>query len=233
MEVFVLFVLIVVIVVIVMLVSRSAGKHAAAQADDTEEDAPSSGQLIATVSEAAATMVESLVKARLVLAQAHEEFESSRAPTFWERLDYAEALLDECVSQYERAGEAREHYEELRRNAAGGVVSSGKDDMPDGSEFEVLHEQTLELATELVQASERALVLDVFALVYEQRRQGRQLLEGVYALSMRLEVLELRQEAMREEMREDSERVLRAARAAERTASKARRAAKRAAGDWF
>lgn len=227
MEVAVLLVLAGAIALIVVIARRQGRAQATPHApEDTIEK---KRRLLEEVHSAREAIEQALDEARAALATAHDELDSARAPPFWDALDHAEHLLDHCVDAHERANAAAREYERLAATQS----DPYEHDPSLRWDPEGIYRTLIQAIHELIETSNTALTIDVFAIVYEQRRQGARLLQALRAMHGGLETLHQQQAQMREEMHQDLHQVMKSARAAERTAAKARSAAKRAAGDWI
>ena len=158
------------------------------------------------------------------LERARVEFEEERrAPLFWDRIYECNDALHECGDKLEQA---RGKIDDYNRRAPRFNLDSPRqlDSVPPAA-----FEDTVVVLDSMSLLANRALSVSDFALVYEQRKQTKILLDAQKALQS--DITQLARE---------TRQAMDAARAAAHAASKAQsasesatRASKRAAGDWF
>ena len=197
------FLILTIIVVGVFLITNAMNRNEAIRALRAKP-----GRVSALTEEAGELVdtIDAPVKAAL------DELEALRAPLFWERFEeccrrmfVANDNLDRAASEAEEYGTGARKYNLIPRDIA-------VDDGPLREKVEALYKQLERLQNE-------AMVLPDFGVVFEQRRQGLELLAH--------------QQAMHADLAETARATLEAAEQASAEARDARWAAKRASGDWF
>lgn len=158
------------------------------------------------------------------LERAEVEFEGERrAPLFWDRMYECGDALHECGDKLEHA---RGKIDDYNRRAPRFNLDAPRqiNSIPPAA-----FEDTLAVLDSMSLLANRALSVSDFALVYEQRKQTKIILDAQKALQSDITRLAT-----------ETRQAVDAARAAAHAASKAqsasesaRRASKRSAGDWF
>lgn len=154
------------------------------------------------------------------LSQAKVQFEERRAPLFWDKLDECEEALAQCVHRLEGAQELIEKYND-RAPARELTDPAQIAPLPPAA-----YNDTNALFAEMSDCSYQAITVAEFAVIYEQRRQAKLIVDEQRRIrsemQSKLNALEAK-----------TNQALDVANDAASTAESARRIGKSARGDWF
>lgn len=154
------------------------------------------------------------------LNQAKAQFEERRAPLFWDKIDECEKAIAQCVDNLEGAQELIEKYNDRAPTR----------DLTDPAQIAplppVAYNDTNALFAEMSDCSYQAIAVAEFGFVYEQRRQGKLIVDEQRRIrsemQSKLNALEAK-----------TNQAIAVANNAASTAESAKRIGKSARGDWF